>query len=79
MEFKLTKEEKCAIAALKRIEKYWPKTLWVFCTGMSMNIMRCKEDGDHATCPDVGSFRGGGMDPDYVVDTVNIPNDGGDW
>jgi len=74
MNFKLTKEEKSAIAALKRLEKKWPESLWLFATGNSINIMRYKENGERAVIDGYG-----GMDPDYVVDTVSILNDGGDW
>ena len=70
---KLTKEEENAIATLKRLEKRWPKTLWLFATGMSINVMRCGEDGEQVT------DSSGGMDQDYIVDSIDIPNDGGDW
>jgi len=36
----LTKEEKNAIAALKRLAKRWPNTLWLFADGGSVNVMR---------------------------------------
>lgn len=73
MEFELTKEERNAISTLKRLEKRWPKTLWLFSNGMSISIMRCGENGEHVTEDH------GGMSLDYIVDSVNIENDGGDW
>ena len=73
MEFELTKEERNAINTLKRLEKRWPKTLWLFATGMSISIMRCDKNEGHA----ITKFEG--MDPDYIVDSVHIDNDGGDW
>ena len=70
----LTTEEKNAIATLRRLEKRWPKTLWLFCDGNGVRVMRCGENGEHVT---TGNF--GGMDPDYMVTSINIDNDGGDW
>ena len=68
----LTADEKRAITALKRVAARWPKTLWLFCNG-NMRVMRNGPDGEHVK-------RGGdGLDPDYIVDTIDIPNDGGDW
>jgi len=70
----LTKEELSAISALRRIEKRWPETLWLFATGMTIHVMRKKSNGDRAVLPC------GGMDPDYEVARVTgIENDGGDW
>jgi len=74
MEFNLTPEEKRAIRTLKVLEKIWPKTLWLFSNGMSISIMRTNERGEHATLSERG-----GMDQEYIVDSVDINNDGGDW
>jgi len=68
-----TKEELKAINSLKRLAKKWPKSLWLFSNGMGISIMRCGPDGGQAT------NEYGGMDQDYILDSVNIPNDGGDW
>ena len=74
MELNLTSDEKRAIAALKRIAKIWPKTLWLLADGMSLNVMRYKEDGK----PSV--LKTDGYDPDYIVDTIDgIYSEGGDW
>lgn len=65
--------EKQAIASLKRLAKRWPKTLWLFSASGTLTVMRCGEDGQHV------HNRDGSVDQDYIVDTISIPNDGGDW
>jgi hypothetical protein len=67
-----TQEEEKAIAALKALAKKWPKTLWLFSASGTLSVMK-KKNGEHVLTP------GGGMDPDFLVDTVDIENDGGDW
>ena len=74
MDEELTKDEKAAISALRRLAKKWPKTLWLFSASGTLTVMRCDENGEHAH---LDSF---GVDPDYIVDTIiGIDNDGGDW
>ena len=68
----LTPEERKAIAALKRLAKRWPYTLWVFSASGRLCVMRHGEEG-HQHMPD------GGIDPTYCVDEIDIENDGGDW
>jgi len=68
----LTNEEQKAIAALKRVAKKWPKSLWLYSASGTLNVMRCNEDGEVA-------HAGDGIDQDYVITQVKIPNDGGDW
>ena len=78
MDIELTKGERNAIATLERLANRWPKTLWIFCDGIGVRVMRCGPDGEHVARPGNGGT-GGGMDPDYMVASVNIDNDGGDW
>jgi len=66
-------EEMRAINALRRLAKRWPKTLWLFSASGALCVMRRNEEGDRAR------VEGGGMDPAYVIATIDIPNDGGDW
>lgn len=68
-----TSEEQKAIRALKRLARTWPKSLWLFSASGTLCVMRSRQDGNHHTTPD------GGIDPDYVLESINIPNDGGDW
>lgn len=70
----LTKEEKAAISALKRLSKKWPPSLWLFANGLHISIMRTGKNGEHVT-----DGEGGGFNQDYRVDSVDIDNDGGDW
>lgn len=74
-DIKLTMEERLAIRALKRISRNWPKSLWLFSANGTLHVMKCKPDGSRA----VTAMDCDVMDPGYSVDTVNIPNDGGDW
>ncbi len=62
-----------AVNTLKKLAKRWPKTLWLFANGQSLNVMRTKNGQRMMTRV------GGGVDPAYCVASVNIPNDGGDW
>jgi len=75
----LTDEEVKAIRALKRAAKIWPDTLWLFSASGSLCVMRNKEDGNRACLIDGGLHPSEGVDPDYIVDNIDIENDGGDW
>ncbi len=68
-----TSDEQKAIRALQRLAKKWPKSLWLFSAAGSLCVMRAADDGSHHSLP------GGGVDPDYALETIAIPNDGGDW
>lgn len=68
----LTPEEEKAIAALKRAAKTWPKSLWLFSADSILYVMR-KQDEEHMMTPN------GGVDPDYILGTIRIDADGGDW
>lgn len=76
MDIDLTEEEKKAIRALKRLEKIWPDTLWLFSASASLWVMRKGENGEHVILD--GRYEGG-VDSNYVIDTIDIDNDGGDW
>lgn len=61
------------IRALRRIERSWPKGVWIYATGSaSLHLMAAAPDGKFTE-------DGGGMDQDAEVHTFQIPNDGGDW
>lgn len=71
----LTDEEKKAVAALKRLAKRWPGSLWIFCGGQQgVAVMKTDEDGLRVT-----TGNGEGFDQEYCVAQVNLPCDGGDW
>ena len=70
---KLTKEEKTAIAALERLAKRWPKSLWLFSANGTLCVMKKDSSGRKVQTPH------GGVDSDYVATTIGIENDGGDW
>lgn len=78
MHHDLTDDEKRAIAALKRLARKWPKTLWLYSASGSLNVMRCNSAGKHAVL-DRGLDQHGGVDPTYSLAVIDIPNDGGDW
>ena len=73
MEMDLAHEEKRAIAALKRVAKKWPGSLWLYSASGTLNVMKKKEDGERA----ITSI--GGVNSDYIVTSIDISNDGGDW
>ena len=66
-------DELRAIRTLERLARTWPKTLWLFSASGTLNVMRVGPDGGHAVTPD------GGVDPAFKVETIRVPNDGGDW
>ncbi|ESZ60515.1 hypothetical protein NL532_24360 [Mesorhizobium sp. C120A] len=68
-----TLAETKAIRALRRLAKTWPKSLWLFSASGSLCVMRADEGGGHIHTKD------GGIDPDYILADIDIPNDGGDW
>lgn len=68
-----TAREAKAIAELKALAKRWPSSLWLFSASGTLCVMRAAPDGSHHERP------GGGIDPAYELDTIKIPNDGGDW
>lgn len=72
-EVKLNRQEKAAINALKKLEKKWPKSLWLFSGGGDLCVMRFNENGEIATT------KTGSVDDDYIVEHIAIINDGGDW
>ena len=69
----LSPEEARAIRSLKQLAKTWPPSLWLFSANGALCVMRCDEDGRRAQLPDNGA------DPAFVITTIGIPNDGGDW
>lgn len=76
MQIEPTDDERRAIATLQRLARRWPKSLWLFSASGQLNVMRLRQDGQRAlggdNAPDAA-------DPDYVLATIDIPNDGGDW
>lgn len=69
-----TKAEQGAIDALKRVAKTWPKSLWLYSASGSLCVMK-KKDGKRAMV--ATQSPGPGFDPEYLVDEVQIENDGG--
>ena len=73
MSLQPTKAEAKWIADMKALARRRPKRLWLFSASGSLLVMRADEDGNHMQTADKG------VDPAYVLDRINIPNDGGDW
>lgn len=70
----LSKDEKSAIATLKRLSKRWPKSLWLFSASGQLWVMKKDADGKKVELPNCG-----GVDSAYLVTGIDIDNDGGDW
>lgn len=68
----LSEEEKKAIKKLKNVAKIWPKSLWLFSASGTLCVMK-KKDGETVM------NSSGSVDDNFVVDYINIENDGGDW
>lgn len=73
MDEKLSQEEKLAIRKLQQLTENWPKTLWLFAAGNSLNVMRHGENGERVV------DRFGSFNSNYVVEAIKLPIDGGDW
>ena len=73
MDIEPTDEERRVITSLRRLSKRWPKSLWLFSGSGQLCVMRLRQDGERAL------VENGGMDSDYCLATIDIPNDGGDW
>ena len=72
LENQLTREEDLAIGTLHRLEKRWPKSLWLFSANGQLCVMKKDQGGKRVMDKE-------GVDSAWVVATVSIENDGGDW
>lgn len=76
----ITIEEEKIIKSLKRLAKKWPKSLWLFSASGTLCVMKCNKKGEQAmNQPSYPGELNLGVDQEYVIDTIKIPNDGGDW
>jgi len=76
-EVPLSREERLAIAALRRLASRWPRSLWLFSASGDLCVMRRGEQGDRVLVAQ--DEPGASMDQTYVVTSIDVPNDGGDW
>lgn len=71
MDFNLNDDEIRAIEALRKLEKIWPDSLWVF-VGNDISVMRYDSKGKRAV------LENDCMNMDYCVETIDgIDCDGG--
>lgn len=69
----LSQDEKAAIAALKRLQKRWPSSLWIFAGGNEALTVLKTRDGERV-------MDGNGVpDQGFEVAHIKIPCDGGAW
>lgn len=47
--------------------------MWLFSGSGSLSVMKCGPNGEPVMSEN------GSVDPAYKIETINIPNDGGDW
>jgi len=64
--------ERAFIRDLEQVLNRMPSQLWLFATG-NLHVMRKDEKGQRAITQE------GGMDPEYIVDSLIADCDGGDW
>lgn len=69
----LSREEVRAIAALQRLAKRWPQTLWIFAGSGRLVVLKVDANGQRAVTAR------GSVDQAFIVGAANIPSDGGDW
>lgn len=81
----LTKEEKSAIRALRKVAGKWPKSLWLFAADGILYVMRKNEQGERVVTnnepyPDDIPGWLDGFDSNYVVNTIDgFDIEGGAW
>jgi len=68
----ITLKEEKAINMLKELANNWPDTLWLYSASGDLCVM--KKNNSQPVMTKLGS-----VDPKYVIETINIENDGGDW
>lgn len=72
--------EEAAIRRLKALARVWPPSLWLYSADGTLCVMRLDDLGRRGVMENRPVNPGYcGVDPDYIVDTIDIPNDGGDW
>ncbi len=67
----LTKQEKLAIELLKKATRHWPDSLWIFAADGRLYVMRKGKNNEKAVIS--------GFDPDFILESINVEADGGDW
>ena len=67
----LNKREQKAIDALNEVAKIWPESLWIFSANGSLFVMK-KKAGERM-------MAGESVDQNYIVERIDIENDGGDF
>ena len=75
---KLTEEEIKLIKSAKRLAKKWRQTtdrLWLFSGSGTLHVMMY--EGITNPTPEHTQF--GGVNPENIIEDIDIPNDGGDW
>lgn len=79
----LTPAETKAIAALQKLAKTWPKSLWLHCLEGQLDVVKRLPDGSIArkhVPSQTGGYGADNADPDYVVAHIKgIYVDGGEW
>lgn len=69
----LTKAEELAIELLNKAARHWPESLWIFAADNQLHVMKKDASGKIAMKSD------GGVDQGFVLESINIEADGGDW
>ena len=78
----LTKEEIKLIKSLEVLSKRWEKhgeRLWLFSASGSLHVMMYAGDKNPFSNKEESTTNKGGVNPENMITTINIPNDGGDW
>lgn len=74
----LTNAEQLAIEKLKEVAKIWPKSLWLYSTSGGTLYVIKKDNEDKSSFPQI-PFGQSQVDPRYIVGSIDIENDSGDW
>ena len=79
MKIALTKKQKKCIRALEKVAEIWDEELWLYSGSSTLYVMKYGEDEHPVMKKLYKGQQGMGFDEDYIVATIDIPNDGGDW
>ena len=72
---KPSEKEAKVIGRLRKALESLPDSLWLFCDGNNVHVMANKENGHRA----ITGSEGSGYDQDYIIESINVSCDGGDW
>ncbi len=72
---KTTKKEAAAIERLRDALENLPASMWLYAAAGSVHVMKLDKTGQRA----MADNRSVGYSQDYIVASIDVASDGGDW